>query len=94
MSDEFGNDFVTITDDDGNEFELEHLDTAEINGGLYMAFLPADMEEDDDDYGIVILKVIVEDDEELFVTVDDENELEAVFDVFVERMINDEESSS
>ena len=90
MSEEYGNDFVTITDDDGNEFELEHLDTLEINGGLYMAFLPADMDEDDEDFGMVILKVIVENDEEVFVTVDDESELEAVYEAFIERLLDDE----
>ena len=75
----YGNNFITITDDDGNEFELEHLDTAEINGELYMAFLPADIDEDDDEFGLVILKVITEDDEEILTTVDDENELDAAY---------------
>ena len=86
MDGEYGNNFITITDDDGNEFELEHLDTAETNGGLYMAFLPADIDEDDDEFGLVILKVIVEDNEEIFVTVDDEKELDTVYAHFVERL--------
>lgn len=38
MSEEFGPDFITVTDEDGNEFELEHLDTLEYNGQTYMAF--------------------------------------------------------
>ena len=25
MSEEYGANFITVTDDDGNEFELEHL---------------------------------------------------------------------
>ena len=41
MSEEFGSDFVTIIDDDGQEFELEVLDTMDYNGGTFMAFLPA-----------------------------------------------------
>ena len=41
MSEGFGPDFITITDEDGNEFELEHLDTIEYNGQTYMAFFPA-----------------------------------------------------
>ena len=41
MSEEFGPDFITVTDEDGNEFELEHLDTLEYNGQTYMAFFPA-----------------------------------------------------
>ena len=32
MSEEFGPDFVTVTDEDGNEIELEHLDTLEVDG--------------------------------------------------------------
>lgn len=91
MSDEYGNDFITVKDDDGNEIELEHLDTVEVNGELYMAFLPADMDEDDEDFGMVILKVIVENNEEVFATVDDEDELEAVYDVFIERLFDDDD---
>jgi hypothetical protein len=86
MSDEYGNNFITITDDDGNEFELEHLDTTEIDGELYMAFLPVDINEDDEDFGLVILKVIVEGEEELFATVDDEAELDTAYARFVERL--------
>ena len=43
MSEEYGNDFITLTDEDGNEIELEHLDTVEYNNQTYMAFLPAEM---------------------------------------------------
>ena len=43
MSKEFGNDFMTIIDDDGNEFNLELLDTIDYNGETFSAFLPADM---------------------------------------------------
>ena len=63
MSEEFGPNFVTVTDEDGNEFELEHLDTLEYNGQTYMAFFPAvEGTEDgavedvdlDEEYGLVI----------------------------------------
>lgn len=89
MNGDFGNDFITITDDDGKEFELEHLDTAEVSGNVYMAFLPADMDEDDEDFGMVILRVAVEDDEEVLLTVDDENELETVYEHFIERLFDE-----
>ena len=48
MSKEFGNDFMTIIDDDGNEFNLELLDTIDYNGETFSAFLPADMDEDEE----------------------------------------------
>ena len=34
MSEEFGSDFITIVDDDGQEFELEVLDTMDYNGEI------------------------------------------------------------
>ena len=37
MSEEFGPDFITITDEDGNDIELEMLDALEHNGQTYMA---------------------------------------------------------
>ena len=91
MSEEFGNDYITIIDDDGNEFELEHLDTIELGDSLYMAFLPADMDENDDEFGLVILKVVEEDGEESFVSIDDEDELTAVHEAFMSRLVADDE---
>jgi len=86
MGDEYGNDYITISDDEGNEFELEHLDTSELNGKIYMAFLPADMDEDDEDFGLIILKVIIEDGEEVLTTIDDDEELAIVYEHFIERL--------
>ena len=92
VSEEYGNDFVTIIDDDGEKFELEHLDTVEIADELYMAFIPADMDEDDEDFGLVILKVVTEDGEEAFATIDDEDELNTAYETFVLRLSEEEEA--
>ena len=95
MSGEFGNNFITVTDDDGDEFDLEHLDTVEFGGEVYMAFLPADIDEDDEDFGLVILKAATQDGEEVLAIVDDDNLLESVHALFLERMLDgDEEYSS
>ena len=91
MSDEYGNDYVTISDDDGNEFELEHLDTAEVNDKIYMAFLPTDMDEDDENFGLIILRVTEKDGEEVLTTLDDDDELAAVYELFVDRLSDDSE---
>ena len=87
MEDEFeyGNDFLTLTDDDGNEFELEHLDTFEMDDDLYMAFVPADIDEDSEDYGVIILRVEEEDGEEFLIDIEDEEEEEMAFQVFLFR---------
>ena len=80
MSEEFGSDFITIIDDDGEEFELEVLDTMDYNGQTYTAFLPANMDEDDPDYGIIILRsVIDENGDEIFESIDDDDELQDVY---------------
>jgi len=86
MSEEFGNDLVTITDEDGNVYALEHVDTLEIDEIFYMAFLPTDINEDDDEFGLVILKVIEEDGEEILTTIDDEVLLEDIYNQFLERL--------
>ncbi len=88
---EFEQDFVVVSDEDGNEMELEVIMAFDVDGESYMSFLPADMDEDDPDYGYVILKIEEEDGEEIFVTVDDDAELEKAYDTFIELVANEEE---
>lgn len=91
MSEEFGSDYITITDDEGNAFELEHLDTFEHGDDLYMVFLPADMDEKDENYGLIILKVIEENGEEILTTIDDDLELETVYNAYMKMLFEAEE---
>lgn len=91
MDEEYGASFIEIEDDEGNRFNLEHLDTVEYQGGEYMVFLPADMDEDDPDYGFIILKVEEVDGEEQFVSVDDEEELQRVYDYYMELVFSEED---
>ncbi len=91
MSEEYGNNFITIVDDDGQEFELEVLDTMDYKGETFMAFLPADMDEEDPDYGLVILRAILDENgDELFESIDDEDELQDIYEHFA-RILYDEE---
>ena len=96
MSEEFGPNFITVTDEDGNDIELELLDVLEHKRQTYMAFFPAVLEEDEadedsDDYGMVILKSITENGEELLSTLDSEEELTEVYDLFMEMLFQDED---
>lgn len=97
MSEEFGPDFITVTDEDGSEFELEHVDTIEYKGQVYMAFFPADTGEDEaddeEDTGLIILKVVDVDGEEQLSTLDSEEELEEVYDRFMEDLFQDDEEN-
>ena len=96
MNDEFGPNFVTLTDDEGNDIELEYVDALEHNGTTYMAFFPvveedsAD-EENEEEYGLVLLKSQMENGEEFLVTIDDEEEIDKVYDLFMEQILSDEE---
>ena len=92
MSGEYGNDFITIVDDDGQEFELEVLDTMDYNGETYSAFLPANMDETDPDYGIIILRVVTDENgDELFESIDDDEQLQDVYEHFMVLLFDDED---
>ena len=91
MSEDFGPTFITVTDEDGKELVLEFVDALEYNGQMYQAFFPAETEgenEDDPDNGLVILKVIHED---LLSTLDSDEELEAVYEQFMELLFDEDE---
>ena len=95
MNEEFGPNFITVTDEDGNDIELELLDVLEHKGQTYMAFFPAvpeeEADEESEDYGMVILKSIHENGEELLSTLDSEEELTEVYDLFMELLFQDED---
>lgn len=97
MGDEFGPDFITVTDEDGNDIELEFVDALEYNGLQYMAFFPADTvgdsgaEGEEQETELVILKVVSENGEEFLSTPDTDQELNEVYDRFMEQLFADEE---
>ena len=94
MSEDFGPNFITITDEDGNDIELELVGSLEHNGQTYAAFYPAVEEgadEDSEEYGLVLLKVIVENGEELLSTLDSEEEENEVYDLFMEQLFDEDD---
>ena len=93
MSEAFGNDYVVLTDEDGNEVEFQHIDTVEVDGQTYMAFIRAELAVDEE-AEVVILKVVEENGEEILATVEDDDEADKIFDIVMERvedMYEDEE---
>ena len=94
MSEDFGPTFITVTDEDGQEIVLEFVSTLEYNGQTYQAFSPTETEGEEveeEDTGLVILKVIHEDGEDLLSTPDSEEEAEAVYQLFMEELFEDED---
>ena len=88
---EYGSDFISVLDEDGNEIELEVIMSFEVDDQSYTAFLPADMDENDPDYGYIILKNLEENGEEIFGSVDDDAELEDAYNTFITLLFDDEE---
>ena len=92
----YPNDYVhiTLTDEDGQQFELELIDSLEHNGTVYHALFPAEQEgeeQNEEEMGLVILKVIEENGEELLSTPDSDEELDEVYQLFMDRFYEEEE---
>ena len=98
MSEDFGPNFITLTDEDGNDIELEYVDAVEVDGQTYMAFFPTVDDEADEaaaeDFGLVILKSVTENGEELLSTLDSDEELDKVYDLFMEQLMDDEDGDN
>ena len=85
MSEEYGNDFVTHIDEDGNEVEFEHIDTVEYEGVTYLAFIPAELSVEEDAEVVIMQVVTDENGEELLEGVEDDDIADAVFNIVMER---------
>lgn len=88
MEDELSN-VVVLNDEEGNEVQFEFLDLVELDSEQYAILLPVEEAEDEDAEGeVVILKVEDSDEEseeETYVSVDDEEVLNKVFEIFKEK---------
>jgi len=86
---DFGNDIVSVVDEDGKEHVFEELDRVDYNGGTYVALAPlvgeADEDEDGDDE-LILLRVEEEDGETYLSILEDEAEFDAVGKLFSERL--------
>lgn len=81
-------DLVVLVDENGDEVEFEHLDTIDFNGNEYVVLLPVDQGDKEKDMEeVVILKIDQgPNGEDSFVTIEDDEELESVFEEFKTRM--------
>lgn len=92
IDNEFGNDILTLEDDDGVEHIFEVLDAIDNGENRYMALSPVydDPQQTLEDSGeLVILKVITVDGEEFLETIEDEDEMDEIADIFMERLEED-----
>ena len=98
MAEDFGPTYITMVDEDTNEeFELEHLDTLDFEGVTYAAFATVPEDEEavtEDDVEEVIILQVVEDEEgnEAYESVDDDELAEKIFQLFMDRISEEEEA--
>lgn len=86
---EYGNDLVTVVDDEGNQHQFEVLDAIETDTGRYVALVPVYDNPSDlinDDGELVILTVKEENGEDLLLPIEDDDEFEEIAEIFEERL--------
>ena len=91
MADNYGSDYITIIDEDGEEFELEVLMSLEYNGSTYQAVIPAVDADEEVDLEVSILKNVEEDGEIILCAIEDEQELETVYNMIMDALYEEEE---
>ena len=91
MADNYGSDYITIVDEDGEEFELEVLMSMEYNGATYQAVIPAVDADEEADLEGSILKNVEEDGEIILCAIEDEQELETVYNLMMDALYEEEE---
>ena len=80
------NNVVLFTDDHGNEIEFEFLDLIDYDGDQYAILLPTDEGADE---ALVMRLVPDEDGQEIYVNVEDDDVMNAVYDIFTQRHQDD-----
>ena len=90
---EYGDNIISISDDEGNDFELLVLDEADMNGVHFLALTEAKNPEEEENLEVIILKVIQDEEsgEDLLSTVDSDDELEAIYQIFEDQMFADDD---
>ena len=83
---------INLSDDEGNDFNLEVVGEVEYNDDSFVVFLPADMDENDPDYGYVILRSVDQGDRLDFESVDSDELLEKVYAIFLESLEEEDDA--
>lgn len=87
-NEDYGNDFVTLVDENGKETEFEIVDSLVTENNEYFALIPTETPENlaSDDGELVILKVVEEDGEEFLEPIEDDEEVKEISEIFIDRL--------
>lgn len=83
QAEEFDN-IIVLNDENGNEVEFEFLDLIEYGGEEYVVLLPCDDSDGADEVVILRIEELGENNE-TYASVDDDDILQAVFDIFKDK---------
>ncbi len=85
--DQYGSDYLTISDENGVEYELEILNTLEYNGSVYLAVILAAEDPEAEQWDVSILKSVEEaGGESVLLAIDDPQELQDVYERMMESL--------
>lgn len=87
-NEDFGNDFVTLVDENGIEREFEIVDSLVTENNEYFALIPTETPENvaNDDGELFILKVVEDNGEEFLEPIEDDEEYEEIAEIFMDRL--------
>ena len=83
---------IILNDEEGNEVKFEFLDLIDLDDEEYVVLLPVTEDGEEEEGEVVILKVEDTDDdsdEESYVSIEDEDTLNKVFEIFKEKFKDD-----
>ena len=87
--------YITISDDEGNEHELEFISRITVEGQDYVSFFPADVDPDSEEANeIIMFRVVTENGEELFEIIEDEDEAEKIYEKFCESLFDEDQEET
>ncbi|MBR2639617.1 MAG: DUF1292 domain-containing protein [Oscillospiraceae bacterium] len=87
-TEDYGNDIVTLVDENGKETEFEIVDSLVTENNEYFALIPTETADNlaDDSGELVILKVVEEDGQEFLDTIEDDDEYNEIAEIFIDRL--------
>ena len=92
---EENNNLIQLQDENGNDVNFEHLMTVEYEGSYYVVLEATEDTDDCKEGEAIILKIVrdEESDEDVYATIEDEEEFNAVFDRVMEIMEEEDEGA-
>jgi len=76
---------IELIDEEGNEVSFEHLMTLELDGKTYICLVPVEPMDDVEEDELVLMRIETDaEGNDYYATIDDEKELEEVFEKYLE----------